>query len=255
MTSLTAGRITFSTYWLNAILLLFCSCGSSAATGNGSPTAETVAVNRVSFPIGAVLRRDPVYDTVTFLKHKDLTTGMKHRKDTSPVFDSGRSTEIVLAFMNEYAQLFRLKQPSLEWRSASTETDELGMTHVRLNQYYEGFQVWSCQIVSHFDRTGNLYLLQGHYIPTPNHLSLQPLITASAARELAYEDLGKTYIPCSDCTDALVVMPQKNSPALLVYRLEIRPSLAEGWEIFVDAHDGRIVKKLTTVLSGSILKP
>ena len=220
-----------------------------------SRTGGPAAATAVSFPSGSVLRRDPTDDTVTFLKHPNLTAEIDLKADFVSLVRSGRSMDIIVAFVTHYAQLFRLNQPGQEWQHASTTTDDLGITHVRLNQYYAGVQVWASEIVCHFDPGGNLYLVHGHYIPTPDHLSLQPNITPADARELAYEHLGRPYIPCPRCDKDLVVMPQGNGPALLVYRLQVQLSMAEGWRIFVDAHDGQIVKQITTVIPGATAGP
>ncbi len=73
-----------------------------------------------------------------------------------------------IEFVARHRELFRLRDPSTELRLYKTETDNLGYTHLRLNQQYRNIPVWGCQKVAHFDAAGELYMVAGQSIPTPH---------------------------------------------------------------------------------------
>ncbi|MBV5276907.1 hypothetical protein JZU56_03565, partial [bacterium] len=51
---------------------------------------------------------------------------------------------------------------------SGSHTDELGRRHLRFDQHYRGLPVWPAQAVVHLDKSGNVDLLNGAYVPTPS---------------------------------------------------------------------------------------
>ena len=88
-----------------------------------------------------------------------------------------------------------------ERASASTEsdlqaagtatTDSLRMTHVRLNQFYQGIPVFGAQVVVHMNDQG-ITGVNGDYVP---RISVEkvPLLTEASALEAALAALQKKH--------------------------------------------------------------
>ena len=78
-----------------------------------------------------------------------------------------------------------------ELRLAGIETDTLGMTHVRFDQFYRDVPVFAAQILVHLDRRG-IVGVNGTYVPriaAPMRLD----ITSAAAREVALTAVRKAF--------------------------------------------------------------
>lgn len=83
----------------------------------------------------------------------------------------------------EYCSSLRpqgLVQPNAEFLAKSTQTDEQGNAHVRLEQVYEGLSVWGSELICH-TQNGAFTRMNGRYFPTPKLASLTPSISAEAA--------------------------------------------------------------------------
>ena len=132
----------------------------------------------------------------------------------------------------------------------SVETDALGLTHVRLQQTFHGIPVWAAELVVHLNADAQVYLLQGRYIPTPHKLSTDPEMTEQAALQRAADHLGQPLTECLKCQADLVIFAAEGKAPRLTYRVLASLSMAEGWEVMVDAQTGEVLQKLSTIQSG-----
>src|SRR3990172_2840399 len=64
----------------------------------------------------------------------------------------GDKLQFALDFVNEYKDLFMLKDPNSELKLKSIKTDKAGNTHIRFEQIYQGLPVWASQILVHFHK-------------------------------------------------------------------------------------------------------
>lgn len=94
-----------------------------------------------------------------------------------------------------------------ELRVTKTQKDNLGKTHVRLNQYYLGLPVFGAQIVVHMDNRG-ITAVNGHFVPGIS-LSAVPAIQPATAIENATRHVRK-LVPDRPL--------QASTPTLHVYR-------------------------------------
>ncbi len=157
-----------------------------------------------------------------------------------------------LDFMLENSGIFRLDNPHAETQIISTETDDLGKTHIRFQQQYKGVPVWGSDFYVHFD--GNkMYCFNGRYEPTPRGLNVVPTVSASVARQMAMFHLkgeGKAMHPLTTWAIALgmqpvhsrlVIYPSNEKTLHLAWHLTLRPNAIDRYEYFVDAHSGQII--------------
>ncbi len=66
---------------------------------------------------------------------------------------------------------------------ARTERDDLGMSHVRLNQFYQGLRVFGAQLVVHMNDEG-ITAVNGDFVPEVS-LEVRPALSKNVAEDLA----------------------------------------------------------------------
>ena len=209
----------------------------------------SAAVN--TFPARTEIRRDPRLGTITFLKAPNLSERLKHNTDFVRLQANNQFGDLARTFVEAYRADFRLTQPADELRVQSVKTDNLGLTHVRLQQTFHDVPVWAAELLVHLNADKQVYLIQGRYIPTPHNLSTDPSLTNQAALQRAANHLGKPLAGCLKCQAALVIFAAEGKAPRLAYRVLALLSLAEGWEVMVDAQTGEVLQKLSTIQSRS----
>ena len=87
-------------------------------------------------------------------------------------------------FLEENKTIFNLVSPSNELKLHKSETDKIGMTHVKLQQYYNDLRIIGSQIIVHFNQQGAISSVNGSYIPTPQ-ISTTPAISEEKSTLIA----------------------------------------------------------------------
>src|SRR5205085_472832 len=89
------------------------------------------------------------------------------------------------SFLNAHRALLRVDDPDQELRLVGQQRDEIGQRHLRFAQMFHDLPVWPAGLSVHLDAKGNLNLVDGAYIPTPNGVATQPVINVADAVERA----------------------------------------------------------------------
>jgi bacillolysin len=147
-------------------------------------------------------------------------------------------------FIASRQDLFGLKDPVNELTMVDQQTDKLGMTHVRLDQVYQGLPVWGCQRIVHFKDASSIYLVGGQTIPTPT-ISVLPSLSSSTAEATALnavKDMAGADHPRFETR--LIIFPDQSVPRL-AYQVTVRSvtNNALWWQVFVDAKTGLVIEK------------
>jgi Zn-dependent metalloprotease len=200
-----------------------------------------------SLPIDAKIIRDETNHTIIFLKGRNLSAALESDAHFSQVQAQNDAAAIAKAFIDAYREEFRLIDPVTELAAASVVTDDLGLTHVRFQQSYQEIPVSASEIIVHLDRDKHVYLVNGRYIPTPDHLNIQPHITLSDAQAVAAKHLERDRADCPRCVTNLIIFPKPGNGALLAFRVEALIRADEGWIYFIDAHSGLIIERQTSI--------
>ena len=184
------------------------------------------------------------------MKAPSLSERLEHDPDFAQLQASKQFGDLARAFIHAYRADFRLTQPANEFRVHSVKTDALGLTHVRLQQTFQGVPVWAAELVVHLNADTQIYLVQGRYIPTPHNLSTDSELTEQTALQRAADHLGHPLTECLKCQADLVIFAAEGKAPRLAYHVLALLSVARGWEVVVDAQTGEILQKLSTVQSG-----
>ena len=111
---------------------------------------------------------------------------------TIPVEDASATTPEAraTAFVGRYAKAFGLQGPSDVMAVTAPSTDELGMDHVRLQQFHGGVPVTAAELGVHLKGDGVVSVL-GKTLPDLAGIATEPRLSASDAELLAREDVAR----------------------------------------------------------------
>ena len=125
-----------------------------------------------------------------------------------------------LTFLKENASLLLLDNPDQELRVLASETDNLGMVNIRYAQTYAGLDVWPAQLSVHLDAQGNVAMMDGAYIATPEGVATVPQIaeSESATRAKALVPGGE---PAHGSKPTLIVYGPLDKPPRLGWKSEV----------------------------------
>jgi Zn-dependent metalloprotease len=156
-----------------------------------------------------------------------------------------------LAHLTQHGKALGLVDPEAEVALAGADRDELGMTHVRLEQVFRGVPVFGGQLILHMEADSVRELVSGRIYAGVRDVNTTPRIDATRAIEAAKSTLGDTGQLAQSPAARLVLLPHQiknprssDSGATLVYLVELlimdgTPNTAHHY-YFVNAGDGSI---------------
>jgi Zn-dependent metalloprotease len=148
----------------------------------------------------------------------------------------------------------RMKDARTEFRVKSVQTDELGMSHVKMQQVYKGIPVYGGEVYLHASNN-QIGLFNGNAYPTFTNTDINPSVNAWQAQLTTIMDVSKrtryyeldanqkTMLNYSEPQSELVIYPKNRDPRqqFLAWHITIRPNFIERWEYFVDAGNGSVI--------------
>lgn len=156
------------------------------------------------------------------------------------------------AFLRENASLLLLNDTDKELRVLASETDNLGMVNIRYAQTYAGLDVWPCQLSVHLDAQGNVAMMDGAYIPTPEGVATVPHISESES-----ETRAKSQVPggvlANGSKSALLVYGPLDKPPRLGWKCEVVSGLQNDWVVVIDALDGSTLTAFNRIAEGNVV--
>lgn len=165
---------------------------------------------------------------------------------------SGDSHErTVRKFLAAHRGLMKLADPDQEVTLVQNQRDELGHQHLRFGQQHKGLPVWPAELGAHFDPAGNLTLVEGAYVPTPDLQVIKPAVSREDSVERARTALAPGR-KTSASVPQLIIYAPLDLPPRLAWKLELTASLSAAWLIVVDAQDGRILHQSPRVCDGNV---
>lgn len=142
------------------------------------------------------------------------------------------------------AATYGLTNPAAELQLRSARHDQ-GIGHVRFNQYFNGVPVFGGEAIAHVDSKGTVTVTNS--IARGLAVSVLPNVGKQAAIEAAARRAGVLGSYEAVVAELNVVPAGEWTPkAVLVWRIRVVAEndidIAKHWDVFVDAHDGSIVK-------------
>ena len=230
---------------------------SSSGSGTGIRSGKTVAnsgqqkaIDRLLAILGkdSDIEMDSVHRTLRFLEGNldRLVDKNQQYLDAKTQRDFAGMTLILADILKE---VMNIHDPKTEFAVASAQTDEIGMTHVKLQQQYNGVPVFGAQMGVHYSKEDKPVRMEGIYAPTPVLLdNITPKITANDAVSFARKSVGMTGEGMISPKAKSMIYWDSNHAAELTYLVDVTPSLRESWRLFISAIDGHVVHKLDNII-------
>ena len=170
---------------------------------------------------------------------------------------SNESTvEAGYAYLGDISRAMKIDNPEEEFEELASWEDEIGMVHLKMQQYYQGVKVHGGQVLLH-GSMGMINKMNGTYFPTPDLSDLNPAVTAQKAIDVVvnnikvetfYKELDageKSFLDYEGPESELVIYHHKRDfqSERLTWHIHIRPNMVEHWIYFVDAKTGEIIDK------------
>ncbi|WP_439882160.1 M4 family metallopeptidase [Pontibacter sp. MBLB2868] len=158
-------------------------------------------------------------------------------------------------FLERYKTALQVVDPKSEFEVTSVSKDELGQTHVRLQQKYKGVPVYGAQLITH-TQNNQISLLNGRHFSTPK-VDTTPSLSSSQAEQTAVADLKKgTMVRELSAGEKKLLQYDKPTSELIIYHtgvtksvarlawhINARPNVLENWTYIVDARTGEVLSK------------
>ena len=154
-------------------------------------------------------------------------------------FAAGNDPHLTTArtFLGANCDLLRLDDPHAELTLTRRHTDDLGRTHLRFQQQYQGLPVWPADVIVHLNPAGHVDVMNGVFVPTPKKLGTVPVLDETAAVEharAAVPDGAEAEVIASE----LIIYAPGNTPPRLAWKLELAIDLTSRWLVVIDAVNG-----------------
>ncbi len=191
------------------------------------------------------------------------------RQSPTDIKFAEESTLVTSDFFDYYAQQFNLSEKNT-FSLLREETDQMGFTHGRYKQFYNGIEVQNSMFVLH-SRNGRVQHANGnlsHGIDLNTKPALSPASAAVKARVYLEQKLsGSDPTPgletllkkhgLGSAPGKLMIIPDKSGHESDAYRLVYRFDLVSGYEsgrheVLIDAHTGELVRLRSSVYHQNI---
>jgi len=161
-----------------------------------------------------------------------------------------------LSFIDRHGEAAGVRDADNELKFLAAKQDDLGQTHLRMDQVYEGVPVFGRQVITHLDTT-TVRKVTGSAFEGVRGLNTKPTLTVGKAVGAAQAALENNGGSAKKPEAKLVILPVRNgsSKATLTYQVQIfvehLNKAPERHEYFVDAHDGSIVWHFNSLPTGT----
>ena len=178
--------------WLLALMMV--GCGSAADSGS----SETENSSLPETSVDAQARAMAVFAPEVKASWKwtlDALSNVPAHVEGSSATALGKgitARHATVAFLTKFREEYKLSDPESSFVVAREERDELGMTHLRMQQVVRGIVVANRELTAHFDERGGLKSVDSTHAAGLESVDLNPVLTAEQATAKAMADLGAT---------------------------------------------------------------
>ncbi|KHD38636.1 peptidase M4 [Clostridium acetobutylicum] len=156
----------------------------------------------------------------------------------------------ILAYLEQNKSQFLNVSGANNFKILSIDTDELGLTKVKVAQAVDGTPIRGSQIILHLDKDGvvkNIIGAVNKDYKRPLFAARSQGVTATQAISIAKKQFSfKSLVEAPKAQKQVIV---KNGVATTVYSVNIHyndPDIA-NWEVLIDANSGKIVRTLDKI--------
>ncbi len=189
-------------------------------------------------------RFNPQTGAVAMLRSADHQT-----TSTSRIADRGPVDALAKAksFIAENAALLKLDQFNDSLSLKSQHLDESANRHLRFAQHINDIPVWGKEFLLHFNASGEIYQVNGDYLPDGPIPDAISTIFIDDAIEAVKSHLNANQL--DNPTAELIYYSRDSQQPVLAWRVEARPALNQWYHYFIDATDGHVIHRINNVHS------
>ena len=231
-------------------------------TSAATPPSEEITIEVPDFKKKVVTERVNGTFKPKSIKYSSAPIQLKvdASADGKPVFISGlierdeaRGLSLKDEAMNYLVatkSLMDIKEPATEWELISSNSDDLGMSHLKFQQMYKGIPIYGSEVIVHGDEKG-MNAVNGRYLATPELEDITPSLSADQALSTSNHDLGEIVKMENDKFGIFDKMKSKTELVIyndkeevkLAYHVTAYKDIVGRWEYMVDAKSGEILQK------------
>lgn len=239
-------------------LALAMGMAMAAQAGTGAALAgQSDAISRLSTSTGHApqVSFHSATGAARFVRIDHGGNALSLARSARPVSDEDKHRGAA-QFLNDYGSMFGIRNAAGELSAGQLAKDKHGGAHITHKQVYQGVPVFGAELKSHFDKAGNLTVVNGTFVPGIE-LEVQPTRSAEDAAASAKK------IVTAQLSRSAAAKVRTAAPTLLVYR----EGLAKGveganrlvWQVevgngvdvrefvFIDAHSGKFVDRIAGI--------
>lgn len=166
---------------------------------------------------------------------------------------NGPTKEDAAAYLAAVARLLDIENPGRELVVTQEDVDELGQVHLRLQQQYQGIEVYPAEARLHASTNAGFDLFTGRLVPTPTGLAVVPTLSEQEARAQVQRALNEQWIniPAEQlewmsgpqlASKLIIYAPEAEKP-ILAWKIDARPNLLKHEIFFLDAQTGNVINQ------------
>lgn len=196
----------------------------------------------------------PIANHLPLKAHISPTTGTPYLIEGELKTDGRKSIEQqVWDYLKAIQPGTGMKLPAEEFNIRSIETDEYGLSHIRLSQVWKGVPVFGAEAILHKNEDA-FYLFNGRFFPTPALTDLTPALSAEAAAGIARSHSSNFEVLKELAPQERHFVETQEAPLLVIYYLDqdptqgylawqvtVMPNIAARYTYFVDAKTGEVL--------------
>lgn len=238
---------SFKAYTKNQPGTTITSLNYNTISGQSNLKSAKVSNSQDAFLISQNLKKPDIYQNkVPRFLEKEKST-LKSATIQTP-------EEQFYAFHNSIKQTTRLSEPSKQLKIKGIHTDNLGITHIKAQQYFKGIKVYGAESFVHIGSRKDIF--NGYIYELADTISTTPIISEAEALQIVNSDLAtKTVVQELSVKQKEILeydAPQINLIIYenkLAYEVSIRPNFIQVWKYFIDAQSGAIIKQFNNTHS------
>lgn len=159
-----------------------------------------------------------------------------------------KADQIMSALQSQYPT----KSPHVQWKMERSETDELNITHWYFQQFYNNIPIYYNESVLHSKPT-HFFLWNGKSLELSERIDLQNTLTEEEALEKVkiwyikefqdnFDEMSNSSLPMpEDANRGKQYIYKFEGKNHLVWKFNAMPNALMRYEVFVDAHSGKIL--------------
>jgi len=150
----------------------------------------------------------------------------------------------VRGFLNDIKDVLKVEEADKEFTDLSSFSDNLGHSHYRFDQTFQGIPIWGARLHVHLDKAGDVYAINGFTFPTPDK-AVRPILDAGQAEMVARGMAGRSQ---GQCRTQMVWYPAEDD-LHLSWKVDLDEGVAFNSTYFVDATTGRVYTYFSNIQS------